>query len=180
MFSAAIKCSRQKNIQFTSLLCVNSFIHESPSCRLIVVTLFLQYLHKVTEALWRGRLSVNQTVLYCVGLLGSFYNQRLWKSRSTYREEYWTRHRSLITLKTELVKCKKEIMLKNRNQNVRILFFSFEKKVQDRRLNKCNLIFLLITLHTFIKTTIDYNLTICVKKGTATKLQTQIVAVFFC
>lgn len=77
-------------------------------------------------------------------------------------------------------------MLKNRTQNVRISFFfpssSFEKKVQDGRLNKCNLIifFLLITLHTFRKTTIDYNLTVCVKKkGTATKLQTHIVAVFF-
>lgn len=44
-----------------------------------------------------------------------------------------------------------------------LYFFSFEKTVQDRQ-NKCQYIFLLITLHTFIKTTTDYNLTICVKK----------------
>lgn len=92
------------------------------------------------------------------------------------------RHPSLIPLKKqknkkELVKCKKEIMLKNRNQISGYYFFLL-RKVQDRPLNKCNFIFLLITLHTFIKTTTDYNLTICVKKGTATNLQTQIEAVF--
>lgn len=68
----------------------------------------------------------------------------------------------------------------NSNQNVWI-FFLFWEGVQDRPLNKCNFFFfvLLISLHTFIKTTTDYNLTICVKKETPTKLQTRIEAVFF-
>lgn len=39
---------------------------------------------------------------------------------------------------------------------------------------QCKFFLLLITLHIFIKTTTDYNLTVCVKKETATKLQTHI------
>lgn len=71
-------------------------------------------------------------------------------------------------------------MLKNRNQNVWILLLSFEKKVQDRRLNKCNFIFfLLITLRTFIKTTTDYNLTICVKKRNSNKTPNPDCSCFF-
>lgn len=59
-------------------------------------------------------------------------------------------------------------------------FFSFEKKkVQTDRLNKFNFICLLITLHTFIKTTTDYNLTICVKKRNSNKTPNPDCSCFF-
>lgn len=124
-FQLQLSVHGKKNpIQFTSLLCFNSFIHESPSCQLIVVTLFLQCRHKVTEMLWSGgadsRLS-NCSVFVSDSSGAFYYNQSFWTFGSTYTEEYWA---SSPLQKKKKVKCKKE-MLKNRNPNFWILFFFF-------------------------------------------------------
>ena len=145
MFSAAIKCSRQKKkkgekkprktYNLHPYVLIHLFM-KSPSCLLIAVTLFLQSLHKVTEMLLRwGRRLVNQTVFRVVSDLinsGAFYKWWLCKFRSTHRNQYWTKASQPETTKekkkTELVKCMKEIMLKNRKPKTFGYYFFLLRK----------------------------------------------------
>ena len=122
---------------------------KSPSCLLIAVTLFLQSLHKVTEMLLRwGRRLVNQTVFRVVSDLinsGAFYKWWLCKFRSTHRNQYWTKASQPETTKEKKNRISEmhegDHVKKQKTKNIWILFFPSEKKVQDRRLNKCNFIF---------------------------------------